>query len=75
LKVIAAVDKGDRSKSDIYKEFGIANSSLSTFLKDRHKIEGASSSATVQPQRKRMRISCEKDRGRDQSEVAVLFFS
>jgi transposase-like protein len=63
LKVIAAVDKKDRSKTEICKEFNIANSTLSTFLRDRQKIEEAASKSTFQLSRKRMRLAgSEKDR-------------
>lgn len=72
LKLIAAVDKKDHSKSEICKEFNIANSTLSTFLRDRQKIEAAASSSTFQLQRKRMRVCCEKDRGREKIEEGLF---
>jgi hypothetical protein len=39
LKILAEVDKKDRRKTEICKEYEIANSTLSTFVKDREKIE------------------------------------
>jgi hypothetical protein len=45
LKILAEVDKKDCSKTEICKAYGIANSTLSTFVKDREKIESESDTA------------------------------
>ena len=55
VKVLEEVDEKILTKTAICKKHGIANSTLSTFIKDRAKIENAFVSSTFQPDRKRMR--------------------
>ena len=56
-KILAEVDKG-RKKTDICTEFNIPKSTLSTYIKNRDKIEQATSS---QPDRKRQRVVKHED--------------
>lgn len=55
IKVLEELDKKQLNKTEICKKFSIANSTLSTFIKNRQKIEDAYVSCDVQPNRKRMR--------------------
>ena len=58
VQILKAVDSrsGQRgSKGQIAKEFGIANSTLSTIIKDKEKILNAFDEAAFEPQRKRLR--------------------
>lgn len=50
------MDKGLK-KSDIAKKFSISASTLSTFIKDRNKIEKSVESDSIGPQRKRIRTA------------------
>ena len=61
--ILKAVDKahGHGSKSRIAKEFGIANSTLSTIIKERKRIEAAFEESKFQPQRKRIRSAKYED--------------
>jgi transposase-like protein len=54
LKILTEVDKKDRSKTDICKEYGLANSTLATFIKIREKIESATQESTFQSDREKM---------------------
>ena len=56
MKVLNEIDKKNKTKGEIAKEFGVAASTLSTFIKDRTKIESAVEESTFQPARKRMRM-------------------
>ena len=55
IKVLKEVDKKLKLKKEICADFEISGSTLSTFIKDREKIEKAFYSSTFQPDRKRMR--------------------
>ena len=57
LKVLQEVDK-NRKKKDICEEFGIAKSTLSTFIKDRDKLQDLND---VAPTRKRTRTALHSD--------------
>ena len=50
-QILAEVDRKVKSKTEICKEYGLAKSTLSTFLKNREKIENVG-----QPKRKRQRV-------------------
>ena len=52
---------GHGSKSRIAKEFGIPNSTLSTIIKERKRIEAAFEESKFQPQRKRIRSAKYED--------------
>ncbi|KAK3777643.1 hypothetical protein RRG08_021754 [Elysia crispata] len=41
LKIIDEVERGQKTKADICREYGIPKSSMSTFLKDKDKIRKA----------------------------------
>lgn len=60
LKILEAVDSGKRKK-DIATEFGISQSTLSTVLKNRSKIEENSREIYLGPYRKRMRGATFRD--------------
>ena len=58
--IIKEVDKRSGrhgAKTEVAKQFGIANSTLSTILKDRQKIISAFEESSFQPERKRMRLA------------------
>lgn len=57
-KILAEVDKG-RKKTEICEEYSIAKSTLSTYIKDRSKIEDTTS--TNEPKRKRARVAKNDD--------------
>ena len=56
MQLFEEVDKRELSKVAICKKHGIAPSTLSTFLKNRGKIEEAHVKNSFQPERKRMRL-------------------
>ncbi|XP_064479138.1 tigger transposable element-derived protein 6-like [Ornithodoros turicata] len=56
MAVLNAVDTG-RKKCDVAREFGISASTLSTFLKDRAKLEREYGNSGGAPSRKRMRAA------------------
>ncbi|GFN92255.1 tigger transposable element-derived protein 4 [Plakobranchus ocellatus] len=53
LKLIEEVEKGTKSKAELYREHGIAQSSLSTILKDKVKIRAAVKQGTCQLKKQR----------------------
>ena len=57
LKVVEESAGQHGSKGRIAKEFGIANSTLSTIIKDKDKIVAAFNHGMFEPERKRMRTS------------------
>ncbi|XP_033739299.1 tigger transposable element-derived protein 6-like [Pecten maximus] len=56
-QAILAVERGDRSKSDIAREFGIPSNTWSTWLKSKEKIVTIYSNNGLSPARKRMRTA------------------
>lgn len=62
MHILKAVASGTW-KGDVAKDFGISASTLSTFLKDREKIEENSQKSSLGPQRKRMRTARRCGRG------------
>lgn len=54
LQLIEEVEKGTKSKAEICREHGIAQSSLSTILKDKDKIRAAINQGTRQLKKQRM---------------------
>ncbi|XP_060065142.1 tigger transposable element-derived protein 6-like [Ylistrum balloti] len=66
-RAILAVEKGDRSKSDIAREFGIPANTLSTWLKAKEKIMTAYSNDGISPSRKKVRTAKYED-----TETALL---
>ena len=61
LKSVEASAGQHGSKGRIAREFGIANSTLSTIIKDKQKILAAFDQATFEPERKRMRTATYED--------------
>ena len=63
IDILKAVDKapGHGSKSRIAKEFDIPNSTLSTIIKERKRIEAAFEESKFQPQRKRIQLAKYED--------------
>lgn len=57
IKILEAVDRGDKTKTEVCKEFGIPNSTLSTILKNREKIKLAYEGCLFEPERKRLRLA------------------
>ena len=55
IKMLKEVDRKLKLKKEICADFSISGSTLSTFIKDREKIEKAFYSSTFQPERKRLR--------------------
>lgn len=55
LKIIEEAEKGQKTKAEICREYGIPKSSLSTFLKDKEKIQKAIDHGTSK--HKRLRAS------------------
>lgn len=66
-KILNEVDDKSQKKSKIAAKYGIANSTLSTIIKNRNKIEAAYSVNQFEPTRKRMRTAKNED-----VEVALL---
>lgn len=60
IAIINDVEKGLK-KGEAARKYGIAPSTLSTFLKDKKKIEEQLESSTLGPQRKRMRTAQHQD--------------
>eukprot|EP00916_Digyalum_oweni_P005405 GHVL01009443.1.p1 GENE.GHVL01009443.1~~GHVL01009443.1.p1 ORF type:complete len:115 (-),score=10.75 GHVL01009443.1:127-471(-) len=56
IKVLEELDKKQLNKTEICKKFSIANSTLSTFIKNRQKIEDAYVSCDVQTESGRERV-------------------
>ncbi|XP_021341643.1 tigger transposable element-derived protein 4-like [Mizuhopecten yessoensis] len=54
-EAILAVERGNRRKSDIAKDFGIPSNTLSSWLKCADKIKNAFLNSTYGPERKKMR--------------------
>ncbi|GFR58716.1 tigger transposable element-derived protein 6 [Elysia marginata] len=53
LQIIDKVERGNKSKADICREYSIASSTLSTFLKDKEKIKAAVTEGTNHHKRQR----------------------
>lgn len=62
LKVLNEVEKKEKSKTQICREFEISNSTLSTFLKHQEKIKSANASESFQRKRRRLRCATSSDR-------------
>lgn len=60
LKIISAV-QGGRKKKDVAQEYRISASTLSTFLKDKEKIQGQVAQHETDPSRKRIRAATYQD--------------
>lgn len=56
LNVINDIDEGMK-QVDAAKKYGLSQSTIATILKKRKQIEGAISSNTVNPQRKRLKVA------------------
>lgn len=56
LKILEKIDSGE-AKHSVAKEFNIAPSTLSTFIKDRHKIENQIRDGAIGPKRKKIRAA------------------
>jgi hypothetical protein len=59
-KILEEIDRGMK-KGDVARKYGISPSALSTFLKDRDKIEKSIHSDTIGPQRKKIRTANNED--------------
>jgi hypothetical protein len=70
VELLREVDKQERTKSEICKEFEIANSTLSTILKNRNKIIEAYERSEFEPSRKRMRSA----KNVDVEEATLMWF-
>lgn len=55
LQIISAVDKGDKNRSSVARDFQIPLTTLSTLLKNRHKIENSLYEGKLLTTRKRLR--------------------
>ena len=63
LKLIGVVEKGDKTKAEICSENGIAQSSLSTILKESQKIRTVLEQGTHQHKKQRTLIYADVDKG------------
>ena len=61
MELLKAVDIGHSSKMDICKKFGVANSTLSTIIKNRDQLTAAFERSMFEPARKQMRKAKHKD--------------
>lgn len=61
IELLNAVDEKRRTKTEICKEFGIANSTLSTIIKNRVNITSMFERSVFEPERKRMRTAKHED--------------
>lgn len=61
MELLKAVDEKGRSKTKICREFGIANSTLSAIIKNRHQLTAMYERSMFEPERKRMRTAKHKD--------------
>ncbi|GBM33473.1 Tigger transposable element-derived protein 4 [Araneus ventricosus] len=61
MELLRAVDEKRRSKTEICKKFGIANSTLSTIIKNRDHITAMFERNMFEPERKRMRTAKHED--------------
>ncbi|GFT01749.1 tigger transposable element-derived protein 4 [Trichonephila clavipes] len=61
MEILMVVDKKLKSKTEICKHFGIANSTLSTIIKKREKITEMFKQSKFEPERKRMRTAKHED--------------
>ncbi|XP_035824743.1 tigger transposable element-derived protein 6 [Aplysia californica] len=62
-KIIDEVEKGQRSKADICREYGLSSSTLSTFLKDKAKIREAVEQGSSKQKRQRTSEFREMEKG------------
>lgn len=60
MKIISGV-QGGRKKKDVADEYGISASTLSTFLKDKEKMQGQVAQHQTDPSRKRIRTATFQD--------------
>ena len=61
MELLNAVDEKGRSKTDICKEFRIANSTFSTIIKNRDQLTAMFERSMFEPDRKRMRTAKHED--------------
>ena len=61
LEMIKAVDSGKLSMSAVAKEFGVAKSTVSSVMKNKHRLVDASDVAHFTPGRKRLRLASHSD--------------
>lgn len=61
MELLKAVDEKRRTKTEICKEYGIANSTLSTIIKNRDQITLMFERSMFEPERKRMRTAKHED--------------
>ena len=61
LETIKAVKNGKKSKSAIAKEFSVAESTVSSVVKNKQRIINASDTASLKPDQKRLRLAAHSD--------------